>query len=107
MNNVLRVAVASAFVFAAIAPNTASAVPPPPPVHHAVISGSSTAGIAATTGFLGFVAFLATYDFVRRTTCIGDPLALGGPGFSEPMPAAGSIIPPKCPLFTKGKGRKH
>jgi len=104
MNKVLRVTVASAFVFAAIAPNTALAVPPPP-VHHVIVASSSTAGASATAGFLGFVAFLATYDFVRRTTCIGDPLALGGPGFTEPMPAAGNIIPPKCPLFKKGKGK--
>jgi hypothetical protein len=105
MNKVLRVAVASAFVFAAIAPNTASAVVPPPPVIHPFNPvTTSTAGAAATTGFIAFVAFLAAYDFVRRTNCIGDPLGLGGPGFSEPMPATGSIIPPRCPLF-KGKGK--
>jgi len=106
MNKVLRVAVASAFVFAAIAPNTASAVPPPPPVVHPFHPvTTSTAGAAATTGFIAFVAFLAGYDFVRRTNCIGDPLGLGGPGFSEPMPATGNIIPPRCPLFNKGKGK--
>jgi hypothetical protein len=57
---------------------------------------SSSAGAAATGGFLGFVGFLAVYDFIRRTTCIGDPLKLGGPGFSEPMPATGNILPPQC-----------
>ena len=40
---------------------------------------SSSAGVAATGGFIGFVALLAAYDFVRRTTCIGDPWGLGGP----------------------------
>lgn len=105
MNKFVCAAVACIFV-AAVTPNTASAVVPV--VHHAPALGTSSAGgAAATGGFLGFVAFLATYDFVRRTTCIGDPLALGGPGFSEPMPAVGNIIPPKCPLFKKGKGRKH
>lgn len=108
MNKVLRVAVASAFVFAAIAPNTVSAAapPPPPPVHKPIVAGgsSSTAGAWAAGGIIGVAAFLATYDFVRRTHCIGDPLGLGGPGFSEPQPAVGNIIPPKCPLFT-GKGK--
>ena len=104
MNKVLRVAVASAFVFVAIAPNAASAtVPLPPKPVPFTAASSSTAGAWATGGFIGFVAFLATYDFVRRTNCIGDPLVLGGPGFSEPMPAVGNIIPPRCPLFTEGK----
>jgi hypothetical protein len=102
MNKVLRVAVASGFVLAAIAPNTASAIVPLPKPVPLVVS-SSTAGSAATGGFLGFVAFLAAYDFARRTTCLGDPLALGGPGFSEPQPAVGNVIPPRCPLFHKGK----
>jgi len=104
MNKFVCAAVGCIFV-AAVTPNTASAVIVVHPTP--ALGASSTAGAAATGGFLGFVAFLATYDFVRRTTCIGDPLALGGPGFSEPMPAVGNIIPPKCPLFKKGKGRKH
>jgi hypothetical protein len=102
MNKVLRVAVASAFVFAAVVPNAASALPAPV-VHPVVVAGNSSAGASAAGGFIGFVAFLATYDFIRRTNCIGDPLALGGPGFSEPMPAVGNIIPPRCPVFQSGK----
>jgi hypothetical protein len=66
-----------------------------------VTGGTSSAGAAATGGFIGFVAFLAVYDFVRRTTCIGDPLRLGGPGFSEKMPPAGSILPPQCKVNGK------
>ena len=69
---------------------------------------SSSAGVAAIGGFIGFVALLAAYDFVRRTTCIGDPWGLGGPGFSEPMPAAGSILPPQCKVAAyKGKRHRH
>ena len=102
MKNVAFAAVASLLVFAAL-PNAAFATVPVV-VHPAPALGTSSAGgAAATGGFLGFVAFLATYDFVRRTNCIGDPLALGGPGFSEPMPGVGNIIPPRCPLFKKGK----
>jgi hypothetical protein len=66
-----------------------------------VAGGTSSAGAAATGGFIGFVALLAAYDFVRRTTCIGDPLRLGGPGFSEKMPPVGSILPPQCKVNGK------
>src|SRR5690349_4086618 len=72
-------------------PSLASAhfwYPPKPPVPVPNLGGSSAfgAGAAATTGFLGFVAVLAGYDLLRRTTCSGDFLGLGGPGFGEPMP---------------------
>jgi hypothetical protein len=59
-------------------------------------SASFGAGAAATTGFLGFVAVLAGYDLLRRTTCSGDFLGLGGPGFGEPMPKTGNIMTPQC-----------
>jgi hypothetical protein len=103
MKKVMCAAVASAFMFATIAPNTASAAVPV--VHVATVGTSSAAGAAATGGFIGFVAFLVTYDLVRRTTCIGDPLMLGGPGFSEPMPATGNILPPQCRI--NGKRHRH
>jgi len=105
MKKVMCALVASTFMFATIAPNTASAAVV---VHPPVLAGYSSAGAWATGGFIGFVAFLATYDFVRRTTCLGDPLLLGGPGFSEPMPAAGNILPLQCKLAAyKGKSKKH
>jgi hypothetical protein len=80
-------------------PSLASAYYPPkppmiPPPH---TTGSATfgTGAAATTGFLAFVAVLAGYDLLRRTTCIGDPWGLGGPGFTEPMPN-GNVMIPQC-----------
>jgi hypothetical protein len=87
--------------FSWLAADTAFAAPGP--IIPCPVTGgtSSAAGAAATGGFIGFVAFLAAYDFVRRTTCIGDPLRLGGPGFSEKMPAAGSILPPQCKVNGK------
>jgi len=107
MKKVLCAAAASTFMLTAIAPNMASAVPAPVPVVP-VIASSSTAGAAATGGFIGFVGFLAAYDLVRRTTCIGDPLQLGGPGFSEPMPEAGNVMIPQCQLAAhKGKRKRH
>ena len=98
-------AIASAFVVTAIAPNTASTAVPV--VHPAVVAGtSSTAGAWAAGGIIGVAAFLATYDLIRRTTCSGDFLALGGPGFTEPMPNANVMIP-QCPTVHKGKRHRH
>jgi hypothetical protein len=56
---------------------------------------SGAAGAAAVGGFLGFVAVLAGYDLLRRTTCSGDFLALGGPGFTEKLPN-GNVMTPQC-----------
>ena len=108
MRKVVCAAVASAFMFTAIAQNTASAtVPVPVPVLHPLtVATSSAAGAAATGGFLGFVALLDGYDLIRRTTCSGDFLGLGGPGFTEPMPN-GNVMIPQCPLLHKGKHKKH
>jgi len=106
MKKVFCAVVGSAFMLTAIAPNMASATAPAPVPVVPVIASASTAGAAATGGFIGFVGFLAVYDLVRRTTCIGDPLQLGGPGFSEPMPKVGNILIPQCPLPKKGK-RRH
>src|SRR5215475_14559481 len=58
---------------------------------------SGAAGAAAVGGFLGFVAVLAGYDLLRRTTCSGDFLGLGGPGFGEKMPN-GNVMIPQCPV---------
>ena len=48
-------------------------------------------------GFIGFVGLLNLYDIFRRTSCSGDFLGFGGPGFTSPITPAMSIIsPPKC-----------
>ena len=84
-------------------PNTASAGPPPPPIippkpTPIIPHGTSgAAGAAATAGFIGFIAVLVGYDLVRRTTCIGDPWRLGGPGFTEKLPV-GNVMIPQCPV---------
>jgi hypothetical protein len=102
MSKFVRAAIASAFVFTAVVPNTASATALPPVV---VAGTSSAAGAAAVGGFLGFVAFLDMYDIIRRTTCSGDFLNLGGPGFTEPMPN-GNVMIPQCKLH-KHKHVRH
>jgi len=70
---------------------------PPPIVTHGT---SGAAGAGATAGFLGFVAVLAGYDLLRRTTCVGDFLYLGGPGFGEKMPN-GNVLIPQCPIVKR------
>jgi hypothetical protein len=69
--------------------------PVPPKIFPHGTSGS--AGAAATGGFIAFVAALVTYDLIRRTTCSGDFLHLGGPGFTEKMPV-GNVMIPQCPV---------
>lgn len=78
-------------------PSLASAYYCPPHVVLSTTGTSLAAGVAATGGFLGFVAVLAGYDLLRRTTCIGDPLGLGGPGFTEKMPN-GNVMTPQCKI---------
>src|SRR5262245_51704067 len=68
--------------------------PPPPPIFNGG-GTSGAAGASGVTGFIGFVAALVTYDLLRRTTCIGDPLRLGGPGFDSPvLPQHGNVMIP-------------
>jgi hypothetical protein len=78
-------------------PSFASAYYCPPHVVLTTTGTSGAAGAAAAGGFLGFVAVLAGYDLLRRTTCIGDPLGLGGPGFGEKMPN-GNVMTPQCKI---------
>jgi hypothetical protein len=95
-------ALVGAVVLAASLPASALVPPPPPPpppppaINHGGTSGAAGAG--AVTGFIGFVAAIVTYDLIRRTTCSGDFLGLGGPGFTTPItPASGNVmIPRQC-----------
>jgi hypothetical protein len=107
MSKVVRAAVVGALLLTAAVPTTASAVPiviPPPPTG----STSGAAGVAGTTGFLGFVAALDLYDLIRRTTCSGDFLRLGGPGFSSPITPLMNVLPPQCvPVVKHRRHRKH
>jgi hypothetical protein len=77
---------------------------PPPPMAHGSSGGAG--GAAAAGGIIGVAAFLAGYDLIRRTTCSGDFLYLGGPGFTEPTPN-GNVMIPQCPLLHKGRHKRH
>jgi hypothetical protein len=80
-------------------------MPPPQAAPPAVTPGGGTSGAAgagAVAGFIGFVAVIVGYDLLRRTTCVGDFLGLGGPGFTTPItPASGNVMIPQCPIVKK------
>jgi hypothetical protein len=74
-------------------------VPPPLPVvtGGAAGGGASTGAAGAAGGIIGVAAFFVFYDLVRRTTCSGDFLGLGGPGFTTPINAGtGNVMIPQC-----------
>jgi hypothetical protein len=75
-----------------VAPQQAFALPAP-----VVVVKTASSPLWVAGGFLGFVATLGVYDLVRRTTCAGDFLNLGGPGFSQPMKATDNALTPACP----------
>jgi hypothetical protein len=60
-----------------------------------IISGGGS-GAGAAGGVIGVAAFFVVYDLIRRTSCSGDFLGLGGPGFSTPITVENIITPPKC-----------
>ena len=81
-------------------------VPPPPPL---VPPPGGGAGAGGAGGVIGVAGFLVIYDLIRRTTCSGDFLPLGGPGFTTKIKAGDTILtPPVCyvrkprPLHAKG-----
>jgi len=75
----------------AASPATA-AIPAPPP-HSSHVAG----GVGFPAVIIGVASVLGLYDVVRRTTCSGDFLGLGGPGFSEPIRPNQNVLPPRCP----------
>jgi hypothetical protein len=96
MRKLVRAAMLSGMLFATVAPDQTFAFAPPPPPAPIVVGSSAGAGAAVTGGFIGFVALLVSYDLMRRTTCSGDFLQLGGPGFTQPITPAMTVLPPRC-----------
>ena len=98
MNKRVAAVVAATLMMTAIVPTASYAIVPPPHPPVVVTTGGGGAGGGAAGGIIGVAAFLATYDLIRRTTCSGDFLHLGGPGFTTPINAGtGNVfIPRKC-----------
>lgn len=91
---------------AAFIPNNASAAAAAAPLPSPA-AASTAAGAWAVGGFAEFVAVLDLYDIIRRTTCSGDFLALGGPGFGERITPAMNVLPPRCAPAPAARHKKH
>lgn len=85
---IIAVAAAALIATAALAPKPANATTVP--AHSAALS----TGASWTAGFIGFVAVLGIYDLIRRTSCSGDFLGLGGPGFTSKTKLTDPVLPP-------------
>jgi hypothetical protein len=97
MKKRVSVVLAASLMTTVLMPTESFAVVPPPVLP--IISGGGSgagAGAAAAGGVIGVAAFFVVYDLIRRTSCSGDFLGLGGPGFSTPITVENVLTPPKC-----------
>ena len=95
MKKRISVILAASLMTTALIPaqSFAAVVVPPAPV---IIGGGGGAGAGAAGGVIGVAAFFVFYDIIRRTSCSGDFLGLGGPGFDTPVTIENVLTPPKC-----------
>jgi hypothetical protein len=85
----------AATVATAAFPSPSFAVIPVPPAGPPPGGGAGGAGGAG--GIIGVAAFFVIYDLIRRTTCSGDFLYMGGPGFTTKIKTGDTILtPPRC-----------
>jgi hypothetical protein len=95
MNKFAKTAAAAAMLGGlALVPTQASA---------AKVIAVATPSAAPAATIIGIAAFLSAYDFTRRTTCIGDPLRLGGPGFTTAIKPTDNVMIPQCPTRLRGR----
>lgn len=99
--------VAASLMATAIMPTPSFAIVPVPPPP--VIVGGGGSGAGGAGGVIGVAGFLVLYDLIRRTTCSGDFLGLGGPGFSTPITVGQNVLTPvKCkPVYKKHRKVLH
>lgn len=108
MNKFFRATLVGVLLLSAGIPRASFAIPVPPPVAPVVAGGTgATTGAAVIGGFLGFVAALDLYDIIRRTTCSGDFLHLGGPGFTAPITPDMNVLPVMCVPVPIDRDRQH
>ncbi|QCK86109.1 hypothetical protein E8L99_10275 [Phreatobacter aquaticus] len=92
-NSLTRLAAAAlvAVSLVALSPRESRADMVPVPV------ASNAAGLWGTGSIVGIASFLVVYDLIRRTSCSGDVLKLGGPGFGQPItPSMNVLVPRRC-----------
>ncbi|WP_439573419.1 hypothetical protein [Phreatobacter sp.] len=86
------VSIATALCLAAVmaaAPSARAEIALPPP---ALGVGPASAWPAVTV--IAIAGVLVNYDLIRRFTCSGDFLRLGGPGFTGPIGRSANVKPP-------------
>jgi hypothetical protein len=106
MKNRISLLVAASLVATAVIPSPSYAIAPivHPPV---VTGGGGGSGAGGAGGIIGVAAFFVIYDLIRRTTCSGDFLALGGPGFSTKIKVTDTVLIPRvCHPVLHKKHRK-
>ena len=97
MKRFMYAVLTASLILTAIVPRQALALAPviKPPV--IVSHGGGGGGAGGAGGIIGVAAFFVVYDLIRRTTCSGDFLQLGGPGFSTKLKIGDSVLtPPVC-----------
>lgn len=60
-----------------------------------VVAGGGPASPWAAGSIIGVASVLVTYDLIRRHTCSGDFLNLGGPGFTSRIGPSDNVMPPR------------
>jgi len=105
MKKQISATLAAALIATAILPAQSFALIPPLPPPPSIIpgGGGGAGGAGGAGGIIGVAGFLVIYDLIRRTTCSGDFLHLGGPGFTTPIKVTDPILtPPRCvPIIRK------
>jgi hypothetical protein len=107
MKKIYSAALAATLLLTVGLPRAALAIVPPPPPPAIPKPGpiAGELGIGGVGGFISLVGFLVVYDLIRRTTCSGDFLGFGGPGFDSPITAGQNILaPPRCGRVLRVKG---
>ena len=96
MKKRVSVILAASLMTTALIPTQSFAVVPVPPPA-VIIGGGGGSAAGAAGGVIGVAAFFVFYDLIRRTSCSGDFLGLGGPGFDTPVTIGLNVItPPNC-----------
>jgi hypothetical protein len=63
-----------------------------------IVVGAKIGPSWPAVGVIGVASALVTYDLIRRLTCTGDFLRLGGPGFGQAIGPNQNVLPPRiCP----------
>src|SRR5690242_10984733 len=95
MKKPISVAIAAAIFATTLIQTPAFAAAPVPPLPPPPGGGGGGGGAGGAGGVIGVAAFFVVYDLIRRTTCSGDFLHLGGPGFDTKIKVGDTVLIPR------------